>query len=188
MTMTEQNEDSGDDVAVREAAFAAREADHLRRVKPSAEIEFRVEARPEDRDIHEDACVNWVALAHLESDIERMHDPDEIVLPAGEYILNIDYPVAKPAEIPLSPSDPRGYSRAAIAREVAKVYAAVYEEEERTSSVKVIPPEARGQTYNRNETDGKYGIWGHDIEDLALVKVRLEEAAGMRYLRLIMYS
>jgi hypothetical protein len=42
----------------------------------------------------------------------------------------------------------------------------MYEEEEKTSTVKTIPPEKRTLMYNRNETDGKYGLWGHDIADM----------------------
>jgi hypothetical protein len=35
----------------------------------------------------------------------------------------------------------------------------------------VIPIEERGFFYNRNTTDGIFGIWGHDFEDLVLEKL-----------------
>lgn len=35
----------------------------------------------------------------------------------------------------------------------------------------VIPPEERGFFYNRNTTDGIFGIWGHDFEDLVLERL-----------------
>ncbi len=49
----------------------------------------------------------------------------------------------------------------------------------------VIPPEFRGGFRNRNTTDGLFGIWGHDFEDLYLEKLfynraqkRLEISVG----------
>ena len=31
--------------------------------------------------------------------------------------------------------------------------------------------------YNRNETNGKYGIWGHDIADLVLADILVYKTA-----------
>jgi hypothetical protein len=177
-----------EDLASREAAFAAREAAELARIRPAVEVAFQVKVPPEEIDDHEDGFCEWVDLADPEPDIGRMSDPDELVLPGGEYLLVIDYPVANPVEIPVKPEDPRGYTRAGIVREVSRAYRRLYEEEEETSTVKVIPPEARKGTFNRNETDGKHGIWGHDLRDLAVVKVWLEERDGKRRLRLVIYS
>ena len=39
--------------------------------------------------------------------------------------------------------------------------------------VKTIPPDKRGETFNRNQTDGKYAIWGHDLSDLYLMEIEV---------------
>ena len=45
-------------------------------------------------------------------------------------------------------------------------------EEEYTGAV--IPPEHRGMLANRNSTDGVYGIYGHDLDDLFLEGLRYD--------------
>ncbi|MNL30171.1 hypothetical protein D3C87_1518920 [compost metagenome] len=65
----------------------------------------------------------------------------------------------------------------------------MYEEEEATATKKTIPPEKRIGMYNRNETNGKYGIWGHDIADLVLSEIQIYESAdGKLILALIIES
>lgn len=40
----------------------------------------------------------------------------------------------------------------------------------------MTPVNERKTMYNRNETNGKYGIWGHDISDLVLAEILVYEA------------
>jgi len=44
----------------------------------------------------------------------------------------------------------------------------MYKEEERTATINTIPPNKRTLMFNRNETNGKYGLWGHDIAGMDL--------------------
>ena len=43
----------------------------------------------------------------------------------------------------------------------------------KATKVKTIPPDKRGETLNRNQTDGKYAIWGHDLSDLYLMEIEV---------------
>lgn len=63
-----------------------------------------------------------------------------------------------------------------------KAYYKMYEEEEATATIKTIPLEKRTTMYNRNETNGKYGIWGHDIADLVLSEIHIYEDADKKLL------
>jgi len=56
---------------------------------------------------------------------------------------------------------------------IAMAYKKIYEEEEKTTKIKVIPIDERGVCSNRNKTDGIYGIWGHDLIDLQFEKITL---------------
>jgi hypothetical protein len=38
----------------------------------------------------------------------------------------------------------------------------------------------RKTSYNRNDTNGKYGIWGHDIEDLMLAQIEIYETTDQK--------
>ncbi|MDO6432966.1 hypothetical protein Q4E93_20325 [Flavitalea sp. BT771] len=76
-----------------------------------------------------------------------------------------------------------GFTRRQIILEISKRYHQMYEEEERTATIKTIPVEQRKTMYNRNETNGKYGIWGHDLSDLELSTINIyRNAEGRIYL------
>lgn len=51
----------------------------------------------------------------------------------------------------------------------------MYDEEENTSKTKTVPVKQRQGLLNRNETNGKYGIWGHDLSDLDLTSMDVYE-------------
>jgi hypothetical protein len=55
------------------------------------------------------------------------------------------------------------------------LYHEIYKEEERTANTKTIPLNKREGLVNRNKTDGKYGVWGHDISDLDLSSIEVHK-------------
>ena len=89
--------------------------------------------------------------------------------------ITIDYPLTNPLtfEIPFI-STLNG-----MLEIICEKYKEIYREEEETSTIKVGEI---GQTpsgvylMNRCTTNGKYGIWGHDISDLYLEKLELDTA------------
>jgi hypothetical protein len=107
---------------------------------------------------------------------EEELDRNEIVLEGSkDYTLTIDYPLSTPALFPLrTPST--GVSRIDLVEIIVKAYREVYKEEEESTKVKsgLIPG-----MYNRNTTDGKYGIWGHGLGDLMLHAAYVDEETGV---------
>ena len=104
--------------------------------------------------------------------LARLDQPDEIVIPFAHAILVIDYPLSNPATMSIDAPLPIGFTRAALIKAICDEYAHVYDAEEGTAATKTIPVEERGTLRNRNRTDGAYGIWGHDLEDLVLTAAR----------------
>lgn len=97
---------------------------------------------------------------------EKVYDNKQIVLPPNEeYTLIIDYPLKNSAKF-LIKTGKRGISRGRLVSLICKFYHKVYSIEDSTSKIKSgkIPG-----MLNRNITNGMFGIWGHDIEDLVLV-------------------
>jgi hypothetical protein len=89
----------------------------------------------------------------------------EIILPGNEkYTLVIDYPLSKPFKNKFK-TPTEGISRKDLIKIIVNCYHYVYDIEDRTSKIMSGHIE---NLYNRNETEGKYGIWGHDIGDLVL--------------------
>lgn len=99
-----------------------------------------------------------------------MENADEIVVPK-KIILSVDYPLSRTFEFTYETGP---YTRQQLADVCCDLYQRIYKEEEETiKQQNIIPTGERVGLINRNRTDGKYGIWGHDIGDLELFEVRL---------------
>lgn len=137
-----------------------------------ATIEFGIKASKEELKDFEDGIIPWINIEKPEVEINRLIDADKVVVKYSEITLIIDYPLNKPAEFLLK-SPGKSFTKKQLVLEISKRYHQIYEEEESSAKVKTIPIEKREGLINRNETDGKYGIWGHDISDLDLSSVEV---------------
>jgi len=130
-------------------------------------IEFKV--KTENKKDFEDGIIPWASIEKPQEDIPKLIDKDEIVIKQTLIKIIIDYPLTNNYEFTLSSEN--GFTRAKLLSEISKHYYLIYEEEEKSATVKTIPVEKRTTLYNRNQTNGKYGIWGHDIADLVLSEI-----------------
>ncbi|MDX2090868.1 MAG: hypothetical protein SFX73_23615 [Kofleriaceae bacterium] len=117
-----------------------------------------------------------IPLSDVEKAVAGLRNPEEIVIPFDHAVLLIEYPLSNTASIGIQASLSQGFTRAELVRTVCEEYANVYEAEEATADTKTIPKEERTILRNRNRTDGVYGIWGHDLEDLTLTAIRWTRA------------
>lgn len=132
-----------------------------------ATMDFWIRAEPEEAKDFEDGIIPWISIEKTEDEINRLIDADKIVISYSEVKLVIDYPLNKPATFVLKSSG-KGFTKKQLALEIGKKYHEIYDTEESSAKTKTVPVEKRQGLINRNETDGKYGIWGHDIGDLDL--------------------
>ena len=97
-------------------------------------------------------------------------DPEEMILPAGEYTLFIDYPLSIPFKHKRNFDNP--VSREEVVKWIVDCYHGIYATENSTTAVKTddIPG-----MLNRNTTNGTYGIWGHSLDDLDLHTIHIDE-------------
>ncbi|HEX7840781.1 MAG TPA: hypothetical protein VF469_25060 [Kofleriaceae bacterium] len=109
-----------------------------------------------------------IRLADPSSALARLDQPDEIVIPFEHAVLVIDYPLTTAAQIAVAAPLPIGFTRAVLIKTICEEYSHIYDAEEGTAATKTIPIEERGAMRGRNRTDGAYGIWGHDLQDLVL--------------------
>jgi hypothetical protein len=103
-------------------------------------------------------------------------DPHNTVISENQVTVIIDYPLSHKGRFELQSKN--GFTRTQLITEISNLYYKIYDEEEQTATVKTIPINKRTTMYNRNRTNGKYGIWGHDIADLALVDVVVYKSEG----------
>jgi hypothetical protein len=83
-----------------------------------------------------------------------------------QYKTYIDYPLKVVAEVEF----PKLSTIEEMLWHTAQAYKRIYNQERWTSEIK--EDEISG-TYNRNKTDGMYGIWGHALEDLSFGSIQL---------------
>jgi len=94
----------------------------------------------------------------------------EKVITKKEIIIQISYPLHTPASFLARSED--GFTLKQLIDIVSNAYCLIYAKEDETSEVEAMSvSEATGGCsclINRCETDGKYGIWGHDMGDLMM--------------------
>ena len=151
-------------------------------------LEFGIKANKEEIKDFEDGIIPWISIENPESEIDKLIDSDEIVIPYSEITIRIDYPLNKPTSFVLTNSK-NGFTKKELILQISKKYHEIYTEEETTASTKTIPVDKREKIMNRNETDGKYGIWGHDIGDLDLSSIEVYKSeSGKIQITLDVYS
>lgn len=113
-----------------------------------------------------------VRLSDPEAAVARLRSPEEIVIPHDNAVLVIDFPLTTPASVAITAGFPVGFTRAELIRAACEEYANIYEAEEATAVTKTIPRDERTTVKTRNRTDGAYGIFGHDLDDLVMTAMR----------------
>lgn len=126
----------------------------------SYELEFKVAS---------EQGYHGVFLGNYSSQRERLRSANMILVTGSEVIVSVTYPLNLPAKFKVK-SD-YGFTRLELVDAIFDTYQRVYFEEEKTSDISVIPIGERMEKIgliNRNSTNGKYRIWGHDLQDLVL--------------------
>lgn len=97
-----------------------------------------------------------------------------ILKPNKKYTLIVDYPLSIPYEKEIQ-SGRDGMTLKEVINLVVDAYKKIYKEEAKTSKLKEesISKRTKGASnlINRAETNGKYGIWGHSLEDLTITHI-----------------
>jgi hypothetical protein len=137
-------------------------------------IDFKV--KTDNLKDFEDGLIPWVELEYPDKELKKLMDKDEMVISDNKVILIIDYPLTKEARFELTSNN--GFTREQLVKQISEKYHQLYQEEESTATIKTVPVKERKTLYNRNQTDGKYGIWGHDLADLALDHILVYKSAN----------
>lgn len=136
-------------------------------------ISFKV--KTDNKKDYEDGFIPWASIENAKQDIPNLYKSDEIVITENNVKIIIDYPLTNQYEFIITSKN--GFSRKQLLAEINFHYYKLYEEEEKSATVKTIPIDKRTTMYNRNQTNGKYGIWGHDIADLVLSEIEVYKSS-----------
>jgi hypothetical protein len=127
----------------------------------------------EDSSIAEGDCAG-AGVSSDEEEAEQL-DPDEVILDEEIITITYDYPLKGSFEFRHIAPNGKGFTRRELSEQIMERYRRIYREEERDDG---NPGHIPG-LLNRNDSHGRYGIWGHDIEDLILHTLHVR---GDRYL------
>lgn len=138
-------------------------------VNQGKEISIQVKVQDkEDIGFYENDLIPWISIKDPFREIPHLKGQDEIIIDSQNAILIIDYPIKNPVEINIKSKTQTGFSRKELVEIISREYNRIYKEEDESSAVTTIPKAERQSVLNRNTTAGKYGIWGHDLDDLDL--------------------
>ncbi len=90
---------------------------------------------------------------------------NDVVIHDNNITIRITYPLKIPATFDHSSDTCTGFTRKQLAKIIARDYHRVYDEEKESQ---LAEPQKHPMLINRGTSNGKYGIWGHDIGDLIL--------------------
>lgn len=136
------------------------------------EISFEIKADKKD---FENGIQPWVNIEKSEIELPNLINKNEVVITEEKITVIIDYPLTNIYKFDLISE--KGFSKELLVQEITKEYQKLYKEEEKTATIKTVPMKERTM-YNRNQTNGKYGIWGHDLADLALSSIQVYKENG----------
>lgn len=103
-----------------------------------------------------------------------IEEHNRILKPNKKYTLIIDYPVRSPFEYSFTTNE-KGMTLREVVDLAVKKYKQMYKEEDKSTSIKpmTMKEASKGKCslLNRVQTDGKYGIYGHDLSHLTITNV-----------------
>jgi hypothetical protein len=156
----------------REKASSEKQMNHLGVLLHTISFEVKTE----NKEDFEDGIIPWASLEKPDADIPNLIDGDEVVISENKITIIIDYPLMN--EFRFDVESKNAFTRKQLLKEISSTYYKIYEDEENSAKTKTIPVDKRIGLYNRNQTDGKYGIWGHDISDLVLSEIMVYRSTG----------
>jgi len=99
----------------------------------------------------------------------KMLKPDEVVIRKHNIVIEYSYPLSN--KVDFSHKRKGGWTRKALFAAIQKDYAKIYRDEDKA----VGPTDNIPGMFNRDKSDGPYGIWGHDIGDLVVEGVAVSD-------------
>ena len=109
----------------------------------------------------------YISMDDFEKDIRAQRFPNALVIPIQKIRVLFKYPLQRSVVFEFTSEKKNGFTRADLARKIGQAYHQIYQEEEAAVG---NPGHVPGML-NRKNSNGPYGIWGHDPGDLVLHQV-----------------
>jgi len=138
--------------------------------KPFEVIFRRVNSKFQSDQDESKKFLNGVPIAYPEESLTILEGANEIVIPTCAVSVNYQFPLNGVFPVKYNKIIKKGWTRRELIEVMSESYHSMYEEEEQTTVIPVGPGEGG---MSRCQTNGTYGIWGHNISDLILYKMQV---------------
>jgi tetratricopeptide (TPR) repeat protein len=121
-----------------------------------------------------DGYTSSISIDHPENEIKNLLDKNAVPGALNEtrdICILYDYPLRN--FITVCTHFVGSITKRDLAETISHEYHSIYQEEEKTAQVKPVPPSKRILGHKRNETNGRYRIWAHDLSDLRLEECKV---------------
>jgi hypothetical protein len=105
-----------------------------------------------------------IPFINSDNALSSLINPDEKVINQDTISVVIDFPLKQ--DFTFTFRSKNGFTRRQVVKRIINQYKKIYEEEEKTTEIPVKLFE--DQETSRNTTNGKYGIWEYNMDDLGL--------------------
>jgi len=127
-------------------------------------------------------CIN-IAQYYQNSAKFNFVNPDELVINKNDVRIMFEYPLKNPLIYRAEAPQVFGFTRRNLIDIIVLKYHDIYQEEEDTSQIPILSINERmtsqNRLMNRNTTNGTFGVWGHDIEDLFIDEIQYDPLANL---------
>lgn len=105
-----------------------------------------------------------------------LFDAKTIVIKEPKISIIFDYPFGEEFKFEFQTDTREGFTREYLIDCICGQYRKMYDEENAACKVSTVEERiGKGGLMNREKTEGPYGIWGHDIDDLYLERITYDE-------------
>lgn len=134
----------------------------------------------EPSDEEDDGVSDGFYLAEAKDIVPHMLKKDTVIIPKPAITVAFDYPLREQYNFEIRADDEAvGFKKAELAYKIAHVYEFIYHSEANSAP---DPGRAHPRMLNRGISDGDFGIWGHDLEDLYLTDMFYNPKDDIYYL------
>jgi hypothetical protein len=102
--------------------------------------------------------------------IDNLKNPDQIIIPYQKIRVRFDFPLTYEFNQSFKSITESGFTIRQLATLVSQRYHIIYDVEDKTTTM--IIRRATPFPLNRSTTNGEYGIWGYNIEDLVIEGIK----------------
>lgn len=121
-----------------------------------------------------DTKTSYFSILNIERSLKCMKDKEEVVISDSIIQMLFDFPFFN--EFLFTFSSYRGFTREQLMRIVHAKYCEIYDEESKTYTRYSSKKSKYVDKLNRGNSNGKYGIWGYELEDLFLYTIEYKAA------------